>query len=88
MNFDEYLNTLFEEDLLNFLHEGKISGGVYKNKSFDEVINIHIDELKRAKAAIMILPKELVNDLSFLDIDYKIVYKDTKYTSIIILGIN
>ena len=88
MNFDEYLNTLFEEDLLNFLHEGKISGGVYKNKSFDEVINIHIDELKRAKAAIMILPKELVNDLSFLNIDYKIIYKDTKYTSIIILGVN
>jgi hypothetical protein len=87
MNFDEYLNTLFEEDILNFLYEGKISGGVYKNKSFDEVINIHIDELKKAKAAMMILPQNLFKDLSFLEIDYKIFYKNTNYITIIIFGI-
>ena len=92
MTFDEACNTIWESELLEFMSEGKISGGVYKNKTFEEVVNLHLSEIKNASALIAVLPEdneeyETIRFLKKLDMEYKIVFKDVETISIIIFGI-
>ena len=93
MTFDEACNTIWESEFLEFMSEGKISGGVYKNKTFEEVVNLHLSEIKKAKAFLAVLPEnneeyDVVFFLEKLEVDdYKIVFKDVDFIGIIIFGL-
>jgi len=92
MTFDEACNTIWESEILEFMSEGKISGSVYKNKTFEEVVNLHLSEIKKAKAFLAVLSEnneeyEIICFLEKLEVDYKIVFKNVDFIGIIIFGL-
>ena len=92
MTLDETCNTIWESEILEFMSEGTISGSVYKNKTFEEVINLHLSEIKKAKAFLAVLPEnneeyEIICFLEKLEVDYKIVFKNVDFIGIIIFGL-
>ena len=101
MNFDEYINTIWEEDLLEFAHAGKIQGAVYEKiytqNECKRALKKHCMQMRSAKAVLIVLDEKfddknqeilmfLMDFLENVD-EYKIVYKNIQKLIIITFGL-